>query len=98
MKNVVYKVSSTKEATELEKAYEKFSEFYKLEIDYGNVEVSKLTSQNLISFYPIEKNAVIKNISINNGQLEGKLLKSSPEFCLIDIEGTRFDINFKPRE
>lgn len=85
--------ASSKESFEyIENALNKFDEHYKINHDFGILNAKNLID-NIIQIYPI-KHDKIKEIEIINGSLEGSLLKSTPEFCLIVLSKHRFSIEF----
>ena len=86
-------IASSKEEFETtEKALKKFNEHYKITNNAGILNAKKLID-NMIQIYP-GKYDMITEVAIASQNLEGHLLKSTPEFCLIGLGENRYSVEY----
>ena len=87
--------TSLEEHQYLERAYNELNDNYEIRTDFGALEVKKfLENENIVSVYPHDEKAKIKNITRRKKDLGG-LLKSTSDFCLIELGDKRYDIQYK---
>jgi len=84
--------SSKEEFENIENALKKFNEYYRITNNAGILNAKNLID-NIIQIFP-DKYTKITNIELINNSLEGHLLKSTPEFCLIDLGKNRYSIEY----
>lgn len=84
--------SSKEEFEKIENALKKFNEHYKITNNAGILNAKDLGG-NIIQIFPGKYDKIFE-VAINNQNLEGVLLKSTPDFCLIDLENNKYSVEY----
>jgi len=86
-------IANSKEQFEMiENALNKFDENYKVTRSFGRLNAKSLID-NMIQIFP-DKDAKITEVLMSNNELQGYLLKSTPDFYLILLGDNRYSVEY----
>lgn len=84
--------NSKEQFGKIENALKIFNQNYRIERSFGFLNAKNLID-NIIQIFP-EKDAKIREIQKINSELNGYLLKSTNDFCLILLGDNRYSIEY----